>query len=81
MTMATTILILVLVWMFKGSINKLVSTNVETLSEYSKAANYHAKRVSEFTRVDSEYAEEEAKIRAKARIKSLKESHKDLPEL
>lgn len=79
--MATTILILVLVWMFKGSINKLVSTNVDTLSEYSKAANYHAKRVSEFTRVDSEYASKEAKIRAESRLKALRESNKDLPDL
>lgn len=81
MSFGTAIIAIVLVWMFKSYINQLLGSWIKTASKYSEAAEYHAQRVSEFTRVDAEYASKEAKIRAESRLKALKESHKDLPEL
>lgn len=75
------LIIVVLVWMFKSQLNQLISSWTKTAAKYSEAAEHHAERVSTFTKVDAEYAEKEAVIRAKARLKALKDSEGDLPDL
>lgn len=79
--MTTALVLLIVVFFFKQQILSLLNGVINITNAYSRSAENHAKRLEKFTEVDLSYAEDEAKIRAKARIKALKESHKDLPEL
>ena len=81
MTLATMITILVLVWWFKTAITSLINNVLAIINGYSRTAENHAKRMEKFSAVDLQYAEQEAEIRAKARIKALKSSSSDLPDL
>ena len=81
MSFATAIIVIAIIWMFKGLLNQLLSSWVSTASKYSEAAEHHAQRIATFTKVDAGYAQQEAEIRAKARIKALKQSNQDLPDL
>ena len=81
MTFASALILIAVIWMFKPFIEQLLGSWVRTASKYSEAAEFHAQRMSTFTKVDADYASQEAEIRAKARIKALKSSASDLPDL
>ena len=81
MTVATMITVLVLVWWFKTAITAVLNNMLSILNGYSKTAENHARRMETFSKIDLDYASQEAEIRAKARIKALKSSSSDLPDL
>lgn len=81
MSFATAIIVIAIIWMFKSYINQLLGSWVRTASTYSEAAEHHAQRIATFTKIDAGYAQQEAEIRAKARVKALCNSNQDLPDL